>query len=113
MVPNRPSNAICCRSRSPFFGLFHRNRWHSQRKNSTTSYTCERFLVSGFGTPNLHHVASTWPNAGGERRGKSASFFPVRSTALLDLGPQTDGEGRLHTTQRREATPQHPDHGTS
>jgi hypothetical protein len=62
MFPNRPSNAIRCRSRSPFFGLFHRNRWHGQPENGTTPYTCEHFLVSGFGTPNLHQVASTWPN---------------------------------------------------
>jgi hypothetical protein len=62
MVPNRPCNAICCRSRRPFFGLFHRHRWHGQRENGTTPYICERFLVRGFSTPNLHHVASMWPN---------------------------------------------------
>jgi hypothetical protein len=59
MFPNRPRNAICCRSRSPCFGLFDRNRWHGQRENGMTPYTCERFLVSGFGTPNLRQVAST------------------------------------------------------
>ena len=32
-------------------------------RDGSTPNTCERFLVSGFGTPNLHPVASTWPNA--------------------------------------------------
>jgi hypothetical protein len=56
MVPNRSRNAICCRSRGPFFGLFHRNGWRAQRENGMTPDTCERFFVSGFGTPNLHQV---------------------------------------------------------
>ena len=63
MVPNRPRDAICCRSRRPRFGLFHRHRWYGQRENGMTPDTCKRFLVSGFSTPNLHQVASTWPNA--------------------------------------------------
>jgi hypothetical protein len=54
MVPNRPHNAICCRSRRPLFGLFHRHRWHGQHENGIPPDTCERFLVSGFGTPNPH-----------------------------------------------------------
>jgi hypothetical protein len=62
MFPHRPRHAICCPSRGPSFGLFARHRWYSQRENGTTSYTCERFLVSGLGTPNLHQVVTTWPN---------------------------------------------------
>jgi hypothetical protein len=59
MVLNRPRHAICCRSRSPFFGLFPRHCWYGQRENGTPPDTGERFLVSGFGTPNLYHVVST------------------------------------------------------
>jgi hypothetical protein len=62
MVLNRPSNAIRDWSRRPFFGLFHRHRWHGQRENGTPPYICEHVLVSGFGTPSLNQVASTWPN---------------------------------------------------
>ena len=54
MFPHRPRHAICCPSRGPSFGLFPRHRWYSQRENGTTPYTCERFLVSGLGAPNLH-----------------------------------------------------------
>jgi hypothetical protein len=61
MFSNRPRNAICC-SHGPLLCLFDRHRWHGQCENGTTPYPCERFLVSGFGTPNLHQVASTWPN---------------------------------------------------
>src|SRR5262249_42711277 len=56
MFPHRPRHAICCLSRGPSFGLFPRHRWYSQRKNGTTPYACERFLVSGFGTPNMHQA---------------------------------------------------------
>jgi hypothetical protein len=56
MISNRSRNAICCWSRGPFFGLFHRNRWRGQRENRMTPDTCERFFVSDFGTPNLHQV---------------------------------------------------------
>src|SRR5437660_5199019 len=63
MFPHRPRHAICCPSRGPSFGLFPRHRWYSQRENCTPPYTCERFLVSGLGAPNLHQVATTWPNA--------------------------------------------------
>jgi hypothetical protein len=59
MLPNRPRNAICCHLRSPCFGLFDRYRWHGQRANGTPPDTCERLLVSGFGTPNVHQVTST------------------------------------------------------
>lgn len=61
MFPHRPRHAICCPSRGPSFGLFPRHRWYSQRENGTTPYTCEPFLVSGLGTPNLHQVATTHP----------------------------------------------------
>jgi hypothetical protein len=63
MFSHRPRHAICCPSRGPSFGLFPRHRWYSQRENGTTSYTCERFLVSGLGTPNLHQAATTWPDS--------------------------------------------------
>jgi hypothetical protein len=53
MFSYRAGHAICCASRGPSFGLFPRHDWHSQRENGTTPYTCERFLVSGLGTPNL------------------------------------------------------------
>jgi hypothetical protein len=62
MFPHRPRHAIRCPSRGPSFGLFPRHRWYSQRENGTTPYTCERFLVSGLGTPNLHQVPTRWPN---------------------------------------------------
>ena len=58
MLPHRPRHAICCPSRGPSFGLFPRHRWYSQRDNGPTPYTCERFLISGLGAPNLHQVAS-------------------------------------------------------
>src|SRR5437660_1519037 len=75
MFPHCPRHAICCSSRGPSFGLFPRHRRYRQRENGTTPYTCERFLVSGFGAPNLHQVATTWPKAavGGAR---SASARP-------------------------------------
>src|SRR5947208_3645337 len=51
-------HAICCPSRGPSLGLFPRHRWYRQRENGTTPYTCERFLVSGLGAPNLHQVTT-------------------------------------------------------
>jgi hypothetical protein len=64
MFPYRPRHAICGPSHGPSFGLFPRHHWYRQRENGTTPYTCERFLVSGLGTPNPHHVATTWPTRG-------------------------------------------------
>ena len=62
-VPASPAPRDLLPSRGPSFGLFPRHRWYSQRENGTTPYTCERFPVSGLGAPNLHQVATTWPNA--------------------------------------------------
>ncbi len=58
MVPQRPRYAIGGRSRGPLFGLFPRHPWYGQRENGTPPDTCERFLVGGAGTPNVHQVAS-------------------------------------------------------
>src|SRR2546421_1904146 len=79
MFPHRPRHAICCPSRGPSFGLFARHRWYGQRENGTTPYTCERFLVSGLGAPNLHQVATTWPNVRVDR--------PRRANASRPSGP--------------------------
>src|SRR5262245_35392837 len=57
---NRPSDAIRAGSRRPSSGLFHRHRWRGQRENRRSPYIGERGLVSGFGTPSLNQVASTW-----------------------------------------------------
>jgi hypothetical protein len=62
MFPNRAGNPIGCHVRGPFFSLFYRKHGHGQCEDGTTPQTCERFLVSGFGTPNLHQVASLWLN---------------------------------------------------
>src|SRR5438105_14706987 len=92
MFPDRPRHAICCPSRGPSFGLFPRHRWYSQRENGTTPYTCERFLVSGFGAPNLHQVATTWPKAavGGAVKSQRCWIFETathsRSSATVDSG---------------------------
>jgi len=54
MVPHRPRYAIGGCSRGPLFSLFPRHCWYGQRENGTLPDTCERLLVSGVGTPNLH-----------------------------------------------------------
>jgi hypothetical protein len=59
MFPHRPRHAIGGPSCGPAFGLFPRHRGCSQRENGSVPYICERFLVSGFGTPDLHLVART------------------------------------------------------
>jgi hypothetical protein len=87
MVPNRPYNAICYRSRGPLFGLFHRQRWYSQHENGIPPDTCEGFLVSGFGAPNVHPGASSSPNAQAEQPAK-----PVCPSLLLD---ETAAHGRV------------------
>ena len=71
MFPHCARRAICCPSRGPSFGLFPRHRRYRQRENGTTPYTCERFLVSGLGTPNLHQVTTTWPSARAQRPGQT------------------------------------------
>ena len=84
MFPHRPRHPICRPSRGPPFGLFPRHRWYSQRENGTTPYTCERCLVNGLGTPNLHQVATTWPNyIHLELRNTAALFCISRSRSAL------------------------------
>lgn len=58
MVPDRSRYSIRCRSRGPSFGLVPRVRRDRERENGATSYRCERVLVSGFGAPDLHAIAS-------------------------------------------------------
>jgi len=74
MVPHRPRYAIGGRSRRPLFGLFPRHRWYGQPENGTPPDTCERFLVSGVGTPNLHQVASMRRALQANGRDESSAF---------------------------------------
>src|SRR3989454_1614894 len=62
-------------SRGPSFGLFPRHRWYSQRENGTPPYACERFLVSGLGTPNPHALPTTQRLSVGIRRTPFASAY--------------------------------------